>query len=584
MKNKKTLVLFSIATLILSGSIVAMAKQPASTHVFSNANCAIIPPGHLISPGWLKKHGGVRPAVPSCQILPPGIAKKLGNKPPTNPPDVTAPVISLVDVTNITSSSVHITWSTNEPATSKIWYSSSSPVALSSTTPMVSSLSLLQNHNLALTGLASGTIYYYVIGAADAAGNVSTSTEFSFRTLPATTSDTTPPILSGISATGITTSSAHIMWGTNEVATSKVWYGTSSPIVPSSSTLFISSAALALSHDIALTGLASNTTYFYVVESSDAAGNTSMSGQSSFMTGPQPDTTPPVLSGINANTITTSSARVSWSTDEGATSKVWYSTSIPITLGGSTHVVSSTAITLNHNATLPGLVPNTLYFYIVQSADSSGNLSTSGVFSFMTLSLPDTTPPIISSVVSTSTTPTSTHIVWATNELATSKVWYSTSSPVIPGSGSSASSTTLLLTHNLTLTGLNASTTYFYVVQSADASGNVSTSSQSTFTTPPLPDTTPPIISSLHTTSTIATSTEIVWTTNEAANSVVTYGTSNPVLSGLFNISTVPAPTTDHDILLQGLNASTTYFYFVSSEDAAGNNTTSSQLSFTTTP
>src|SRR3989344_1183484 len=29
--------------------------------------CAIVPPGHLIAPGWLRKQGGVAPIVPACQ-------------------------------------------------------------------------------------------------------------------------------------------------------------------------------------------------------------------------------------------------------------------------------------------------------------------------------------------------------------------------------------------------------------------------------------------------------------------------------------------------------------------------------------
>lgn len=35
--------------------------------------CAKVPPGHLIAPGWLRKHDGERPIVPPCQIVPPGI-------------------------------------------------------------------------------------------------------------------------------------------------------------------------------------------------------------------------------------------------------------------------------------------------------------------------------------------------------------------------------------------------------------------------------------------------------------------------------------------------------------------------------
>src|SRR5512146_3345911 len=35
--------------------------------------CAIVPPGHLIAPGWLKHHEGEDQVIPPCQTLPPGI-------------------------------------------------------------------------------------------------------------------------------------------------------------------------------------------------------------------------------------------------------------------------------------------------------------------------------------------------------------------------------------------------------------------------------------------------------------------------------------------------------------------------------
>ncbi len=35
--------------------------------------CAIVPPGHLIAPGWLRKNDGMAPIIPVCQTIPPGI-------------------------------------------------------------------------------------------------------------------------------------------------------------------------------------------------------------------------------------------------------------------------------------------------------------------------------------------------------------------------------------------------------------------------------------------------------------------------------------------------------------------------------
>ena len=98
----------------------------------------------------------------------------------------------------------------------------------------------------------------------------------------------------------------------------------------------------------------------------------------------------------------------------------------------------------------------------------------------------DTTAPIISSIVATSTNATSSVINWSTNEASNRKVWYGTATPlVISTSTSMVSSASLLTSHSLTLSSLTASTTYYYVVGSIDAAGNSATSNEKSLT--PLP-------------------------------------------------------------------------------------------------
>jgi len=97
---------------------------------------------------------------------------------------------------------------------------------------------------------------------------------------------------------------------------------------------------------------------------------------------------------------------------------------------------------------------------------------------------PDTTAPVISDLMATSTTATSTRIIWVTNETADSKVWYSTSTLfTIATSTPMASSSALVLNHDIPIFNLNASTTYYYLVTSADASANTATSTEQSFTT-----------------------------------------------------------------------------------------------------
>jgi hypothetical protein len=99
---------------------------------------------------------------------------------------------------------------------------------------------------------------------------------------------------------------------------------------------------------------------------------------------------------------------------------------------------------------------------------------------------PDTTAPVISGLTASGITATSTTILWNTNESADGTVWYSTANPVDTASMASTSimtNATLSLTHNFPLTGLTASTTYYYLASSKDAIGNRATSSQASFLT-----------------------------------------------------------------------------------------------------
>ena len=87
-------------------------------------------------------------------------------------------------------------------------------------------------------------------------------------TLPA---DTTPPVISAVSATVDANGTATINWTTDEPATSRVSYGTAANALTQSKT----ESALETAHSITLTGLTPGTTYYYRVSSTDADNNMS---------------------------------------------------------------------------------------------------------------------------------------------------------------------------------------------------------------------------------------------------------------------------------------------------------------------
>jgi hypothetical protein len=103
--------------------------------------------------------------------------------------DTLAPVISGIVVSGITTASVTITWTTNEPATRQVQYG----LAAEYNQRTFEQANLLTTHSVTVTGLLAGRLYYYRVVSIDAAGNRGLSTGRTFTTASAVPGDTTPP-------------------------------------------------------------------------------------------------------------------------------------------------------------------------------------------------------------------------------------------------------------------------------------------------------------------------------------------------------------------------------------------------------
>jgi hypothetical protein len=95
---------------------------------------------------------------------------------------------------------------------------------------------------------------------------------------------------------------------------------------------------------------------------------------------PPGDSTPPVISGVNASGITSSTANIAWVTNEASDTLVEYGAT---TNYGSASQLNSNMVT-SHSATLTGLTGGRLYHYRVKSRDAAGNQGVSGDFTFTT--------------------------------------------------------------------------------------------------------------------------------------------------------------------------------------------------------
>ncbi len=475
--------------------------------------------------------------------------------------DTTPPVLSSIAAGAVTSSGATVTWTTNEVSTTQVDYGTTASYGASTTL----NSSLVTAHSAALAGLQGATTYHFRVRSADAAGNVALSGDAAFTTAAAP--DTTAPALSAIASGSLTSAGATITWTTNEAATTQVDYGTTTAY-GTSTTL---NSSLVTTHSAALASLQAATTYHFRVRSADAASNSAVSGDATFVTLTAPDTAAPVISGVVASSTGATSTVITWSTNEASTSVVEYG--LGTGYGSSS---SNPTLVSSHSVSLTGLAPSTTYHFRVGSVDSSGNSASSADSVFSTSAQPDTTPPVLSSIAAGGVTSNGATVTWTTNEAATTQVDYGTTTAY---GSSTALNSALLTAHSAALAGLQGATTYHFRARSLDAAGNVALSGDATFTTAPALDTTAPALSAIASGSLTSNSATVTWTTNEASTTQVDYGTTTSYgASTTLNASLLAA----HNAALAGLQAATTYHFRVRSADAAGNVAVSGDRTFAT--
>ncbi len=129
-------------------------------------------------------------------------------------------------------------------------------------------------------------------------------------------------------------------------------------------------------------GLMPLTYYYWRVRSYNSCGWGSWTSIRYFVTDSHggSDNTPPVISNVYADDTTSTTATVHWTTDELATSRVFYAGGL--SSGDTTDINENYVYT--HTVIVTGLLPDTYYDYRVISHDPAGNESISGYYMFKT--------------------------------------------------------------------------------------------------------------------------------------------------------------------------------------------------------
>ena len=460
------------------------------------------------------------------------------------------------------------------------------------------SVATLNLHNLALSNLDPGTLFRYKITlvnaegdsfTTDPTGNFQFSQDLKFRT--ATEADTLPPAVILGPIVDIRDVLAVVRFVTDVPTAATILVGTDGgtyntedefefpDLTPDGERRF------ANRHSVIVSGLDAGATYRYRLDVESTSGKTTTlepslssgkraglqqppGGAGSFTTSNDPDTQfPVILSGPTVSSKSHETAIIEWTTDEPADSELSFGLDAV-----SEDSESSAVTTTDHQVVLSNLEAGGTYTYLVGSTDASGNGATRSSEAVFTTD-PDvdiTAPEITGDPDIIYKNDESATIQWTTDEDASGEVTFGTESDNL---GFIRTLPETDKTHEVTLTNLEASTTYFYQVSSEDLSNNGPTLSEvASFTTDGAPDLTLPTISNV-----VATESDssviLTWETDELADSFVDFGT----VSGILDLTVGGVEdVTEHEITLTNLTPGQTYFYTVGSIDRANNGPTES--------
>ena len=343
--------------------------------------------------------------------------------------DTAPPTISAVATSGLTTTGATVTWTTNEASNSQVEYRVQGTSTYSATTI---NPSMVTSHSMTLTGLQAATVYEYHVISDDAAGNTATSTpngtfttrSFQYLTLEAESCTLTAPMASHNDFDTPLAFNGNYMWTPAGTGTNT----NGNPAGKATCSLTTTNAGSYTLWVRMYAATANNDSFWQSIDGGTknalTAGNlatwvwtkgdtwTLTAGLHSLVLGHRDeqtrgdriiltddpafiptatptDGTPAIISAVTSSGVTTTSASITWTTNEPADTQVEFGTS---TSYGSTTPVNPT-MTLSHTVALTSLLPATTYHYRVISVDRGGNVTQSADFTFVTAAPVDVTPP-----------------------------------------------------------------------------------------------------------------------------------------------------------------------------------------------
>lgn len=431
--------------------------------------------------------------------------------------DTSAPAISNVSVSDVTESSVTITWETDEDADSLVNYGLQPDYGI-----VRIPVADRRFHSVTLDNLESGRVYYFRVVSADDEGNQGISADYRVETSGATSQESGQGPGQNMTDSDSTTQSQQ----TTQQITEQIQQ-IQNPQQLQEILNETVKAIQGITEDLTIVG---------------------------------PPTVIPE----------TTTAIIRWTTDREATSEVLFSPSNGF--DGINYQFSQSnpdQNTTEHELQLIGLTPFTEYTFKVRSTDTFGITGESRNFTFQTkASAPDIRNLRVVKVEEDAAT-----LAWDTTVPARALVEYQN---LTTGEQFSVGRPTLATTHQMRLADLTLGTRYVAFVTAENSSGDRVRSQPIQFIT--VRDIAPPIITNVTNESTLFPGSEariqtiIEWDTDEPSFCQLTYQEGVAGGTDSFTIEReIVSYTNNHVEVVVDFAPATVYQFFVTCEDEAGN-------------
>jgi PKD repeat protein len=448
------------------------------------------------------------------------------------------PVFAVNPTVDWTNATAVVAWGTNERASSRVDWRGGGRSGF------VENNALVREHSRTVTGLIPRTGYRFMITSVDRAGNTLTwgSIDGLLKPIEGAAKILQPPGGGGF-------------FVTDNVADSFVRFGITSQVDE-----VVGAAQDVQTHTVTLTNLEAGQPYHYKVQSTDPSGNgAAESIVAVTATAAEIDLVPPrFLTDPAVEASTDQEIVLGWRTDEAGAARIEYQAADGERL---TRNVEARQATQQIN--LANLEPDTEYDLSIYVSDASQNeIPEPFLLSVRTDAEPDLElPRILSGPEVEAIADRGATVVWTTDELSDSYVDYDSK----PYLGAVVGVPLYTRDHRVTLTKLDAGSTYFFRVGSTDRANNgPAVSDVLSFVTLEGADETPPEVPTGFEVVAGATSNLLQWTANEEQD-LAGYSVFRETDQGVFEA--VASQLQEPRYLDEGLESGRTYRYRITAID-----------------